>query len=457
MMRLDFSSLPLKNRAFSDERMTFIDAEAGNFLSAIMDLVAIETGNPVAREHWQRKQLENLLSHAARRSEFWRKRIGARKLDGIALADLPVQSRADVIAQVGTEGALVRPPDQLRVHKHSTSGSSGVPVEFFVTQQNSDYNIARPAAQHFMEGRDLSLNRTRLIQQKNSGDFGFEVIKRDTWLEPLKSFVRTGTSKRIRYFQPDMEALIRELRKDSIGYLILQPRFIDVLQQSVDLEFLKRAGTAMVVPIAEAMDPAMRKAFAAMGIPVRGNYSSEEAGPIGFECENVPESFHVATSNVIVEVIGDGDMQFERRGMGRVLVTHLHSYATPFVRYDLGDVATLEPRCPCGHGGPALSNIYGRSKSLVKHADGRLSIFLLRGKELTAIAKFKEYRVRQVDLRTITLELGGRDALTEEETEALIALVRSHVGDDFEVRIIPVGEIDWGQGTKRLGFVSDVL
>jgi phenylacetate-coenzyme A ligase PaaK-like adenylate-forming protein len=254
-----------------------------------------------------------------------------------------------------------------------------------------------------------------------------------------------------------MDALCRELKKDSIGYLIIQPRFIDILHQHVDLEFLKRAGTAMIIPVAEAMDPETRKAFAAMGIPVRGNYSSEEVGAIGFECERIPETFHVATSNVIVEVVNDGALQFEHSGMGRVLVTHLHSYATPFIRYDLGDAATLEPRCPCGHDGPVLSNIYGRSKSLVKHADGRVSIFLLRGKEMTAVARFNEYRLRQTDLQTIVVELGGRDALAPEETEALIALVRSHAGDDIEVRIKPVAEIDWGQGTKRLGFVSDVL
>jgi phenylacetate-CoA ligase len=456
-MRLDFSSLPLKNRAFSDKPMTLIDRAPGAFLSAIMDLAAIETGNRIARERWQLKQLQNLLTHAARRSEFWKKRIGSRKLADIGLADIPVQTRADVIAQVEAEGSLVQPKDQIRVDKHSTSGSSGTPVDFYVTQRNSDYNTARPAAQYFMEGRDLSLNRTRLIQQKNSDAAGFEVAKQDTWLSPLETFIRTGANKRVRYFQPDMDALCRELKKDSIGYLIIQPRFIDILHQHVDLEFLKRAGTAMIIPVAEAMDPETRKAFAAMEIPVRGNYSSEEVGAIGFECERIPEAFHVATSNVIVEVVNDGALQFEHSGMGRVLVTHLHSYATPFIRYDLGDAATLEPRCPCGHDGPVLSNIYGRSKSLVKHADGRVSIFLLRGKEMTAVARFNEYRLRQTDLQTIVVELGGRDALAPEEIEALIALVRSHAGDDIEVRIKPVAEIDWGQGTKRLGFVSDVL
>ncbi len=44
-MRLDFSDLPLKETAFSDKPMTFIDQGPKNFLGAVMDLVAIETGN----------------------------------------------------------------------------------------------------------------------------------------------------------------------------------------------------------------------------------------------------------------------------------------------------------------------------------------------------------------------------------------------------------------------------
>jgi hypothetical protein len=117
----------------------------------------------------------------------------------------------------------------------------------------------------------------------------------------------------------------------------------------------------------------------------------------------------------------------------------------------------LQARCSCGHDGPVLSNIHGRAKSLVKHADGRISIFLLRGKELTAIARFTEYRVRQIDLRTIVVDIGGRDSLAPEETDALIALVRSHAGSDFEIQINPVVEIDWAYSTKRLGFINEVL
>jgi hypothetical protein len=41
-MRLYFSQVPLRNRAFSDKPMTFCDPDSKNVLSAIIDLIAID-------------------------------------------------------------------------------------------------------------------------------------------------------------------------------------------------------------------------------------------------------------------------------------------------------------------------------------------------------------------------------------------------------------------------------
>jgi phenylacetate-CoA ligase len=455
-MRFDFSSLPLRNRAFSQKAMTFIDQEAKTFLSAILDLAAIETGNRIAREFWQQRQLQNLLTHAAERSPIWRRRIGATKISGIRLTDLPVQTRADVIEQVAKEGALVPLVGPGAAIKHSTSGSSGTPVEFFVTEKSLLINHIRSICQYFLDNVDLSLNLTRVRPQRITTPQGFTVEKHDSWIGPLASLVRTGIFKYIEYLHADMKALCRELERDRLGYVVAQPRFLETVLQHAGPEFFKSAGAAVIVPIAEAADLAMRDAFASVGIPVRANYSSEEVGPIAYECDRSPGSFHVSTSNVILEVIHEGMASVSGKKCGRVLVTALHSYGTPFIRYDIGDIANLDDRCLCGHDGPVLSSIYGRDKSLLKHADGRVSVFFPRAKDLAAVAKFREYRMRQVAFDTIVVEIGGRDSLTEQERTGLGDVITAHAGPGFKVEINPVTEIDWGSNTKRLGFKSEV-
>ena len=141
------------------------------------------------------------------------------------------------------------------------------------------------------------------------------------------------------------------------------------------------------------------------------NYSCEEIGMIGYECRSAPNFYHVCTSNVLVEIDRTTLTDFDGQPAGRVLLTHLHSYATPFIRYDVGDIASLHKSCPCGHLGPTLSNIDGRSKQLLKHADGRLSPFLIRGADILAVADISEFRIRQTDLQTINVEISAPEIL----------------------------------------------
>ena len=310
----------------------------------------------------------------------------------------PVLTRQELRDQVASEGSLLKPADRIAVKSHSSSGSSGVPVSFYISEYNGRYNAARSIAQHFIQGQDLSINRTRIRNANAPIANGFSVQNTETWLGPLASLFKSGINKHIDYFTlstDDCRRLIEELKKDAIGYLVCSPRLMDTILSSFDLQFLKDAETEIWIPLGENIDPHLVEIFENLAIPIRANYSCEEVGMIGLECDRVAGCYHVATSNVIVEVV---DLVHDLDGIrrGRILITHLHSYATPFIRYDVGDLGRLAERCPCGHDGPTLSHLHGRLSSVIKHRDGHLSPFYIRGKDLVELAKFDEFRVRQI-------------------------------------------------------------
>jgi len=456
-MRFDFSGMPMRDRAFSERPMTFCDPEPKNFLSAILDIAAIETGNPPARERWQTVQLNNLIKHAAERSNFWRQRIGSRKLSGVTLPSLPLLERGAVMKQIAAEGALLRSSDQIAVHNSSTSGSSGVPVRFFASGMNARYNQVRSVAQYFLEGRDLGPNRVQVDYTPHLQKDGLKVTRSEAWLGPLSGVFGCGANKVIEYFRPDMKSFRDELERDPIGYLVTAQWTMETLSQSIDVPALKHAGLRMWISVADAVDPGFRAALMSRGIAVRSTYSAQEIGPIGFECEHIPGNYHVATSNVMVEVDSDRSYQLGSHRLGRVLVTHLHSYATPFIRYDIGDVASLAPQCACGHLGPTLSNVFGRAKNLLKHRDGTISPFYLGESLIAKLPMFKEYRIRQTAIGMLVVEIGGVTNLNQEERDAIVNLVRKQTGTEFQVEVRAIPEIDWGGRVKRLGFYNEVL
>jgi phenylacetate-coenzyme A ligase PaaK-like adenylate-forming protein len=456
-MLFDLSKVPLKNRAFSEKPMTFIDQEAKNFLAAIIDLVAIETGNRAAREHWQHKQLQNLLQHAAQKSAFWRERIGTKKIKDICLSDLPILTRSDVVKQVATEGSLLPAGGTIPTRKYATSGSSGTPEQFFVSGMNGQYNTVRSLAQYFIEGRDLTLNRTRFIRAPKRIEDGFSVEKTGNSLGPLSLLFKCGNTKDILHIHPNRDLLFKELAKDPIGYLVIQPSLVEALFYDSDVSFLSEHGTKMLIPTDEEADKGLRDKFAAARIPVKAVYSSQEVGYIGAECKDCPGAFHVAQSNVIIEIDNRDSVVVGSNRLGRVLVTHLHSYATPFVRYDIGDFATLSEVCRCGHDGPVLTNIYGRKKRLLTRADGSVALFSVTARNMLKIVKCDEYRIRQTGLNTIEVEIGGVGQLSADQIASLKSLFKERAGDEFQVRINAVQNINWGSDIKRLGFRNEVF
>ena len=277
----------------------------------------------------------------------------------------------------------------------------------------------------------------------------------DSWLGPLSALFRAGSNKDILHLQPDQDLLFRELAKEPLGYLIAQPRLVETLFYDSDVFFLAENGTEMFIPISEEAEKGLRAKFAAARIPVRSTYSSEEVGYIGTECKDYPETFHVVQSNVIVEVDNRDSVVVGDNRLGRVLVSHLHSYATPFVRYDIGDLATLSEGCGCGHDGPVLSNILQRD--FLSAPTAALFPFLMKAENILKIVKCDEYRIRQTEVNTIEVEIGGIGQLTADQMASLKSAFQEHAGDEFQIRINAVQNINWGNDIKRLGFRSELL
>ena len=222
----------------------------------------------------------------------------------VKLSTLPILTRAELREQVGREGSLLPPGGSEPIQKHATSGSSGVPVEFFVSRTNGQYSSTRGLAQHFIDGNDLSLNMTRSKPDHRRSAWIYRIQGRhDTW---SARFRLRGSYKEIKFTQPNFKALWKELRRDPIGHLIAQPHIIDTLLQFSDAMTFKDAGVATWTSLGDRPSPSARKALSDVGIPTSARYSAEEVGLIAQECRTTPDVYHVCGSNVLVEIDESG-------------------------------------------------------------------------------------------------------------------------------------------------------
>jgi phenylacetate-coenzyme A ligase PaaK-like adenylate-forming protein len=453
-----FRDRPLRSDAFSDRPLSLFSRPVQEDLANIAAIDLIENGDWAARENWQNQQLTNLLRHAQARSNFWRQRMPSRMLNHDARKYLPVMTREDVARQVGQEGSLAT-TDGAAPMTYSSTGSTGTPVKVYITPQNGYYNVVRYLAQFFIDR--LSLDERRIIIGPPTNlalleEGAVRTKSSESWAGPLSKVFRNGSDKQIIHVYDD-EALLRDLATERAGYLTCHSRIMDIITRRGGLDVIRNLGVKVWFHVSDYRDPEAVDALAGIGVRSLSNYSAGETGAIAFECRERQGYYHVAHSNVIVEMDDQLTATFNGVSVGRLLVTHLHSYASPLIRYDLGDFGQLHERCPCGHDGPTLSNIYGRGKHFLRHPNGSLVPFYLSTRALLgAVPGFTECRVRQNDVETIDVEVGGRDTITADEEHNLTKLMLAATDPAFKVRIKAIKQIDWSGNPKRLLFASAV-
>jgi phenylacetate-CoA ligase len=128
---------------------------------------------------------------------------------------------------------------------------------------------------------------------------------------------------------------------------------------------------AHVLCAAESLHDHDRAAIGrAFGPEVFETYGSRETMLIAAECAS-HDGMHLSEESLLVEITRDG------RGVpagqpGEVLVTDLHNYGMPFIRYANGDEATMAPEapCSCGRALRKLARVDGRCMNTMRDANG---------------------------------------------------------------------------------------
>jgi phenylacetate-CoA ligase len=123
--------------------------------------------------------------------------------------------------------------------------------------------------------------------------------------------------------------------------------------------------------------------------------------------------------------------------IGKVLITDLYSYAMPFIRYDIGDVAVrCAGHCPCGKASDRI-DVLGRAADCLPSPDGDV---LPPDTMADAVLRLRGVYASQIEMRAeddIHIQLVP-DGSTPDKGEAIDA-VRSLVGARAHVsaRLVP--------------------
>jgi phenylacetate-CoA ligase len=273
-----------------------------------------------------------------------------------------------------------------------------------------------------------------------------------SWPRSIAQVYRTGTSGGIHIGFP-VDALAAWLRRFDPHYLITHPSVAASLLDELGDPSAKPPSLEEISFLAEPLPHELKARLAGeWGVRSSEMYTANETGYIAFQCAE-HGSLHVQSESVLVEILDEAGNPSNAGESGRVIVTPLHNFATPLIRYEIGDYATKGEPCACGRESPVIQQVLGRVRNLVRTPDGRRFWRVELGK-FKSMASVRQFQYVQSAPDTIQLRLVLNRPLTEEEHGQVVEFARAALGYPFQVEIVPVSEIARGPTGKFEEFLS---
>lgn len=194
-------------------------------------------------------------------------------------------------------------------------------------------------------------------------------------------------------------------------WMLLQPSLAILLQQCVEEYNLPKIESLRYIELSAEMlsKGTKHKLEEVLGCNISNQYGCNEANSIAYECKE--GHLHCVNSNVYVEVMKDGKLA-EDGEEGEIVITSLHNYAMPIIRYTVGDRGMIyhNSECACGNPNPILDLTVGRSNDWVLDRDGnRINtyIFVRAAENVNRVMEdaIKQFQIIQEDYDEFTIRL----------------------------------------------------
>ncbi len=398
-------------------------------------------------------QLQAVLEEAFKNIPYWRtalQRIGF--LPGTALGvevfrRLPLLTRADI--QLLGDALLNVNREKIRgdIYRGSTSGSTGTPVRFYQTELTRHFWRAITLREHLWHGRDFTGKLAAI--RSNVEDSGAP-----DWGPATQAVVATGPCSLLN-IRVSVDRQIDWLKTEDPDYLITHPSNLRALAKAAIDRGLKLPGLRQLRTFGEVLNEETRAlCWQAWAVGIADVYSSEEVGYIALQCPQ--GAYHVQAENIFVEILDeDGRICLPGR-IGRVVITTLHNFAMPLIRYDIGDFAMVGEQCACGRTLPVLSRILGRQRNMLKLPDGSQHWPSFPEDRWVGIAPIRQVQVVQKNLDEIVLRVVAPRDLTQGESARLIDTFRDTLKFPHRIEIEQVESISRSGNFKFEDFLSEL-
>jgi phenylacetate-CoA ligase len=421
-------------------------------MSVFSQMHFIERMPPSQQQRFQLRQVERVLRHAYATVPHYRdklagiERIPQGRLDEEFFARIPILTRSDIQSDRMSMRSNKVPPQHGGTGLLRSSGSTGKPIEVAATGLRLTYSMActlRAQYWHHGEETQKSLDiRSAYAPGTEPKDPRWSILP---W---------SGTNPRLDINRPIAELFEQFIAEDP-AYVLSHPYTLMLLAERSRETGILPKNLIEARSLGERLSPRIREVIREVwNVPMVESYSANEVGSMANQCPDT-ERLHVQVENVRLEVLNDDGAPCQPGTVGRVVVTTLHNFAMPLIRYEIGDYAEAGEPCTCGRSLPVLNYVLGRHRNLCVLKNGDRFFPELQA-QLKSFPQILQFQAHQLTLEDIELKVVAARPFTDEERSEVQATIRRKLRYPFNVKIFEVADIPRAANGKFEEFRSDI-
>ena len=396
--------------------------------------------SPSELEKLQNRKLRAIVKHAYENVPYYHELFNSAKLkpEDIRvkedLVKIPITTKK-VLQKLSISERVTKGVDISKCIKCRTSGSTGEPLDMFLSKRELCYRIAmqtRVYGLNLTEKKVNILDRTPLPPQGSPA----------TIFRKLKQYLNHLGLWRRYYFSlfEEPQELVSKLLEIKPDVIETQPSTMRLISEFVRENNITRISPKSIFTRAELLSREDRKQIETVfGTKLTDLYGIIEFGIVAWECEKHP-GYHINSDIVLVEAIKDNQQVYGEEG--EMICTDLINYTMPFIRYAVGDIVILsKEKHNCGRNFPLIRLIEGRSNDFVTLPSGKILPPILLIITLEKIEGISQFKLIQENINVFDVQIVKGQNFKETIIEEVKHVLREILGRNTRININIVSEI----------------
>ena len=187
-----------------------------------------------------------------------------------------------------------------------------------------------------------------------------------------------------------------------------------------------------------------------------GHLFSAERVMFATECDR-HEGHHINSEFGITEILDAQNQPAIDGQPGYIVGTSLHNYGMPLLRYKTSDISSIKTvACTCGRVLPLMEDVTTKAEDCLSLRDGRVISPSVLTHPFKPMHSVEASQVVQVDQDNIIIRIIPNSHFNESDEAYLIAEFHKRLGENINIKIVLVDELERTRSGKFKWVISNV-